>query len=101
MNEHHIVTAHCIVDGVLHISVDGHDLKVNLCDLSPVFAHATELESRIFEVTPSGYGLHWPLLDEDISIDGLLKKTRIMDDQRHFTERPSKPSADRTVFVSG
>jgi hypothetical protein len=23
-------------------------------------------------VSPSGYGVHWPLLDEDIAIDGLL-----------------------------
>ena len=21
---------------------------------------------------PSGYGIHWPLIDEDLSIDGLL-----------------------------
>ncbi|MBF0567096.1 MAG: DUF2442 domain-containing protein, partial [Nitrospirae bacterium] len=25
-----------------------------------------------FEISPSCYGIHWPLLDEDISIDGLL-----------------------------
>ena len=23
------------------------------------------------EVSPSGYGLHWPEVDEDLSIDGL------------------------------
>jgi hypothetical protein len=25
-----------------------------------------------YEVSPSGYGIHWPLVDEDLSIDGLL-----------------------------
>ncbi|MCA1752818.1 MAG: DUF2442 domain-containing protein [Flavobacteriales bacterium] len=24
-------------------------------------------------VSPSGYGVHWPLIDEDISFAGLLK----------------------------
>jgi len=26
----------------------------------------------VFEISPSGYGIHRPFLDEDISIDGLL-----------------------------
>ena len=25
-----------------------------------------------FEISTFGYGIHWPLLDEDMSIDGLL-----------------------------
>jgi len=24
------------------------------------------------EISPSGYGIYWPLIDEDLSIDGLL-----------------------------
>jgi hypothetical protein len=23
-------------------------------------------------MSPSGYGIHWPLVDEDLSIDGLI-----------------------------
>jgi hypothetical protein len=34
--------------------------------------HASEIERTTFEISPSGYGIHWPLIDEDISIDGLL-----------------------------
>ncbi|MBW2657327.1 MAG: DUF2442 domain-containing protein, partial [Deltaproteobacteria bacterium] len=33
---------------------------------------ASEEERNNFEISLSGYGIHWPLLDEDISIDGLL-----------------------------
>ncbi|MFZ4524578.1 MAG: DUF2442 domain-containing protein [Chlorobium sp.] len=33
---------------------------------------ASETKRKTFEVSPSGYGIHWPLLDEDISIDALL-----------------------------
>ena len=25
-----------------------------------------------YEVSPAGYGIHWPMIDEDLSIDGLL-----------------------------
>ncbi|MDP2982675.1 MAG: DUF2442 domain-containing protein [Candidatus Latescibacter sp.] len=25
-----------------------------------------------YKIQPSGYGIHWPLIDEDIAIDGLL-----------------------------
>jgi hypothetical protein len=25
-----------------------------------------------YEISPSGYGIRWPLIDEDLSIDGLL-----------------------------
>ena len=28
-------------------------------------------EKNQFEIAPSGYGIHWPLIDEDLSIDGL------------------------------
>ena len=37
--------------------------------------NASEEEKTLFEISPSGYGIHWPLLDEDLSIDGLLKRT--------------------------
>jgi hypothetical protein len=26
------------------------------------------------ELSPGGYGIHWPLLDEDLSISGLLRR---------------------------
>ncbi len=25
------------------------------------------------ELSPGGYGIHWPLVDEDLSINGLLR----------------------------
>jgi hypothetical protein len=33
---------------------------------------ATQTERERYEVSPSGYGIPWPLIDEDLSIDGLL-----------------------------
>ena len=52
--------------------IDGQQKRFNVSELSTVLAEASERERTTFEISPSGYGIHWPLLDEDISIDGLL-----------------------------
>jgi Protein of unknown function (DUF2442) len=36
-------------------------------------AAATEQERLAAELSPGGYGIHWPLIDEDLSVNGLLK----------------------------
>ena len=38
-------------------------------------AGATELARATAELSPGGYGVHWPLLDEDLSIGGLIRHT--------------------------
>ena len=43
-------------------------------DCSPRLAQASCLERRRIEVSPSGYGLRWPLLDEDVAIEPLIAR---------------------------
>jgi hypothetical protein len=57
---------------ILSLEVDGKKLEIDLKQISPVFRRANSEELQKFELSPSGYGIHWPLLDEDVSIDGLL-----------------------------
>ena len=38
----------------------------------PRLAYATPEERSHFEIAGAGYGIHWPDLDEDIGVDGLL-----------------------------
>jgi hypothetical protein len=40
---------------------------------SRALASATEAERYNAELSPGGYGIHWPLIDEDLSINGLLR----------------------------
>jgi hypothetical protein len=40
---------------------------------SSSLARAGRLERSHAELSPSGYGIHWPLLDEDLAIGPLLK----------------------------
>jgi len=43
---------------------------------SKKLASATKLQRSTAELSPGGYGIHWPLLDEDLSISGLLRDTQ-------------------------
>ena len=47
-----------------------------LTDISEKLAKADEKERNNFQVSPSGYGIHWPSLDEDLSINGLLSQIK-------------------------
>ena len=38
----------------------------------PRLTNATPANLRKFEISPSGYGVHWPELDEDISIKSFI-----------------------------
>jgi hypothetical protein len=38
----------------------------------PRLAHGTPQERGRFEIAGAGYSIHWPDLDEDIGIEGLL-----------------------------
>jgi hypothetical protein len=56
----------------LLVHVDGQRLERDLDEVSSLLLNAPEDLRNHYHVSPSGYGIHWPLLDEDISIDGLL-----------------------------
>ncbi|MFZ5932011.1 MAG: DUF2442 domain-containing protein [Pseudomonadota bacterium] len=38
----------------------------------PRLLTATEAERAVWEICAGGYGIHWPGIDEDLSVDGLL-----------------------------
>jgi hypothetical protein len=72
MKKHHDLSDLKFEDGFLVIAVDGETKRFQLKKISPLLEKASDEERNNFEISPSGYGIHWPLLDEDISIDGLL-----------------------------
>lgn len=57
----------------LALSIDGKQYRFDIATVSSRLAGATAAERADFMVSSSGYGIHWPRLDEDLSIDGLLK----------------------------
>ncbi len=54
------------------LTVDDQTFKFKLNDISPVLLKSSLEIRNKYEISPSGYGIHWPLIDEDLSIDGLL-----------------------------
>jgi hypothetical protein len=55
------------------LTIDDKQHIFNLTDISERLTNASEIERERFEISPSGYGIHWPLIDEDLSVPGLLK----------------------------
>ncbi len=60
----------------LILVVDERKYHFKLEDISRKLLKARKKERELFEITPSGYGIHWPLIDEDLSIKALLKTVR-------------------------
>lgn len=61
-----------ITDEYLSANIDGQYYKFSLKTISKRLLEATNRERQAFQVSPSGYGIHWPMIDEDLSINGLL-----------------------------
>ena len=56
----------------LVLEIDGKERVCDLKVVSTALFDASDVERMTFEISPSGYGVHWPLIDEDLSIDALL-----------------------------
>lgn len=54
------------------LTIDGDEKRFRTKEISLALERASQDERNVYEISPSGYGIHWPLIDEDISIDGLL-----------------------------
>jgi hypothetical protein len=72
MDQHHNVKNLKFTESHLIIEIDGEYKKYEINKISNALSKASDTEKMIYEISPSGYGIHWPLIDEDISIDGLL-----------------------------
>ncbi len=58
----------------LIILKNGQRKVINLNIASSKLLEASQGEREIYRISPSGYGIHWPLTDEDLSVKGLFQK---------------------------
>jgi len=63
----------------MYLKIDGKEYNFKLEQVSKKLLGASDIERETYTISFSGYGLHWPMLDEDLSIDGLIgiKHTRL------------------------
>lgn len=66
---------------IINVNVTDDTLSVDLEDgrtiaipigWYPRLAYGTPAERANFQISSAGYGIHWPDLDEDIGVEGLL-----------------------------
>ena len=72
MEFHHSIQKISFEGNNLLLTVDGQNYSLSIKDISPRLYEATEEMRNNFEVDSFGYGIHWPSLDEDLAIDGLI-----------------------------
>lgn len=70
-NEPRAEQVHCTEDELVVVLTDGRTLSVPLAWF-PRLANASARQRSKYEFLGDGSGVHWPMLDEDISISGLL-----------------------------
>ena len=73
---------------------DGRTLSVPL-DWFPRLAHATAEERDNWRLIGRGAGIHWPDLDEDISIEDLIAGRRSAESQESFQRWLEARPSDR------
>lgn len=77
-----ITLARRVDDRVKDVHVDARTLRVELKDgraivvpltWYPRLARASRQQRANWRISSSGHGIHWPDIDEDLSIEGLLR----------------------------
>ena len=89
MAKSHDITAVSFDGDRLHLEIDGAEHVFDLKDVSPRLLNASPKQRANYQVSPSGYGIHWPDIDEDIAIDPLLGITHQPPQQIPTTTDPA------------
>jgi hypothetical protein len=69
----HNIEAIFFEQNLICLKVDGQLIKLPLSKVSKKLESANDIQRNLYTISPSGYGIHWPLIDEDLSVDSLLK----------------------------
>ena len=72
MKKYHIVQTLEFTVNSMILKVDGKKYVFRISDISEKLTQASKAEREKYEISPSGYGIHWSMIDEDLSIDALL-----------------------------
>lgn len=70
---YHISDINFVNDKMI-LSVDEREIVIDIADVSNKLLLASDMERSVYKISASGYGVHWPLIDEDISVNELVKK---------------------------
>ena len=71
------ITSISFSEDYLIVFTDNQKYQWKISDISKRLFSASETERNIFTISPSGYGIHWPTIDEDLSLMGLLNRSSL------------------------
>ncbi|MDE3088974.1 MAG: DUF2442 domain-containing protein [Chloroflexota bacterium] len=85
MNKFHEVASTRVEEEYFYLTVDGSRCRIRWTKCSPRLARASLAQRKHFALSPSGYGIHWPEIDEDLAITPLLKHAERLSASVHRT----------------
>lgn len=73
-----------VTDDTLSVDLeDGRSISVPI-GWFPRLAYGSPEERANFEISSAGYGIHWPQLDEDIGVEGLILGKKSLESRASF-----------------
>jgi hypothetical protein len=87
---------HCTDDELVVVLMDGRTLSVPLAWF-PCLANASVRQRAKYQLLRNGSGIHWSMLDEDISVSALLAGNPSVELHQHPTKRSSGRSKTRAA----
>lgn len=78
------ITNVTVTDDTLSVDLeDGRTISIPI-GWYPRLAYGTPAERANFQISGAGYGIHWPDLDEDIGVEGILLGKKSTEGQTSF-----------------
>jgi hypothetical protein len=97
MDKKHNVEVKGLSGCILELVVDGCTHQVDLANESSTLANATQAQREDLVVSPSGYGIHWAQLDEDLAIDPLIGISHDLPVWKVAEERPQYTTKEKRI----
>jgi len=77
MNENYNILNIEFSEDWMTLSVNGQTYRILIAEASKQLVQATDIERRMYRISPSGYGIHWYAIDEDLTTKGLIQLAKI------------------------
>lgn len=89
-----------VTDDALSVDLsDGRTISVPLLWF-PRLAYGTAQERANFEIAGAGYGVHWPELDEDIGVEGLLLGKQSLESEASFARWLAQRAQNQAALIA-
>jgi hypothetical protein len=78
MEQVHNIQSIRFINEEMIIQIDNNQYSINLRQVSSRLLNASDEQRNKYQVSPSKYGIYWPLIDEDLSINNLISSASIL-----------------------